>query len=65
MPLGIPAPLLVAVVALAWGAIGGYIVGTSRSRWVVPYVLVLFTLPACLGVVFAQAIVLILENLGA
>ena len=61
---GIPLEFAITVFAIAWGAIGGYIVGTSRSRWALPYVLMFFTLPACLAIILGPAIVLILQNLG-
>jgi hypothetical protein len=61
---GVPLEFIITVSAVGWGAIGGYVVGTSRSRWVLPYVLMFFTLPAVFVIVLAQAIVLILVNLG-
>jgi hypothetical protein len=60
---GIPYDLIVLAFALSWGAIGGYVVGTSRSRWVLPAVLIGFTLPACVAILFAPALILILQNL--
>ena len=61
---GIPVQLIVMAFAVAWGAIGGYVVGTSRSPWVLPVVLLVFTLPACLAIIFGPAVILILQNLG-
>ena len=61
---GIPLDFIVMVFAIAWGAIGGYVAGTSRSPWVLPLVLVIFTLPACLAIILGPAIILILQNLG-
>ena len=61
---GIPVQLIFVAFAVAWGAIGGYVDGTSRSAWVLPVVLMVFTLPACLAIIFGPAIILILQNLG-
>ena len=61
--LGVPVELIFMAFAVAWGAIGGYVVGTRRSPWVLPVVLIVFTLPACLVIILGPAFVLILENL--
>ena len=61
---GVPLDFIVMVFAVAWGAIGGYVVATRRSPWVLPLVLVVFTLPACLAIILGPAIILILQNLG-
>jgi hypothetical protein len=63
--IGIPSEVIIVAVALAWGAIGGLVVGTSGSRWVLPLALALFTLPACLALILGPALVLILQNLGS
>ena len=63
--LGIPIALWIVTVALLWGAIGGYIVARSRSRWALPFGLLLFTIPACLAMLLGPALVLILQNLGS
>ena len=60
---GVPVQLIVMAFAVAWGAIGGYVVGTRRSPWVLPVVLLVFTLPACLAIIFGPAFILILQNL--
>jgi hypothetical protein len=59
---GIPLDFIVMVFAVAWGAIGGYVVGTRRSPWVLPVALMVFTLPACLVMIFWPAIFLVLQN---
>ena len=60
--LGIPAMLVITGVALAWGALGGLIVATSRSRLALPLVLLFITLPACAVIILGPAILLILQN---
>lgn len=63
--LGVPVEAWIMGFALLWGAIGGYIVATNTSRWVLPAVLVVFTLPACLAMILGPAILLILQNPGS
>jgi hypothetical protein len=62
---GIDLGVVVTTFAVSWGAIGGYIVATSRRPWVLPLALVVFTFPATLAIVLGPAIVLILQNLRA
>lgn len=52
------------VLALLWGAIGGYAVATSNRAWVLPVALVVFTIPAIVAIVLGPAIILILQNLA-
>jgi hypothetical protein len=63
--LGIPVELIVTGLAVGWGAIGGFVVARSTTRWVVPYVLLIFTIPACVLILFAPVIVLIMQNWGS
>lgn len=62
--LGIPLQLVIMIIALGWGAIGGYVVATTRRPWVLPVALLVFTVPAIVTIVLGPAIVLVLENLG-
>ena len=61
--LGIPVEVLIMAFAVAWGGIGGYVVGTSRSPWVRALAIMVFTLPACVAIILGPAIILILQNL--
>jgi|SRR5687768_15126526 hypothetical protein len=61
---GIPFQVIVAVFALAWGAIGGYVVGTTSSPLVRLAAVLVFTLPACVALILGPAIILILQNVG-
>ena len=62
--MGVPISLIISIFAVAWGAIGGYVVGTSSSPWVRLAAVVVFTLPACAALILGPALILILQNLG-
>ena len=62
---GVPDGLVLTVFAVLWGAIGGYVVATSRRPWVLPVALLVFTFPAIVAIVLGPAIILILQNRGA
>jgi hypothetical protein len=61
---GLPYELVFTSFAVSWGAIGGYVVGTSSRPWVLPVALLVFTFPAIVTIVLGPALVLILQNLG-
>jgi hypothetical protein len=61
--LGMPADVVVAAAAIAWGALGGVFIWRSSSPLRVPIALLVFTVPACLAILLAPAVVLIVQNL--
>jgi hypothetical protein len=63
MAPGIDLGVVLTIFAVSWGAIGGYVVATSRRPWVLPVALLVFTFPAIVALVLGPAIVLILQNL--
>jgi hypothetical protein len=62
--LGIPYGLLVVAAAFAWGALGGLYVAKTRTLHALLLAVVIFTIPACILIIFGPAVILILQNLA-
>ena len=63
--LGIPLPVVASGVAFGWMLIGLGLVWDQRSRFVELLSLLLFTIPATIGLIIGPALILILQNLNA
>lgn len=62
--LGIPVGDLLMAAAVGWGLLGGVLVARGRQPYAFAIGFLVFTIPACFAILFAPAVILILQNLG-
>jgi hypothetical protein len=63
--VGLPVAAVVGALILAWAGLGALIVWTTGSRAASALALAFLTLPSMFGLVFAPAMLLILQSFGA
>jgi hypothetical protein len=61
---GVPLGLVFTGIAMVWMLLGTVLIWDARSQVVQSLVLLLFTIPATVLVVFTPAVILIMQNLG-
>lgn len=62
--LGIPLTDVLTAIAVGWGLLGGLLVARSRRPYSLAVGFLAFTVPACVAIILAPAIILILQNPG-
>ena len=62
--LGIPFGLVLDALALAWAALGAFVVWTTRSAAMAALAVTTTTVPAICVLVFSPALILIMQNLA-